>query len=375
MNNKNFFLYFALCLVCATSNLMAQQISGKVYNANKEALSGAIVRWLGKNDAYTTDQSGAFILINKSIDDSLLVASYIGYLSDTVKVSTQSYIEFQLTSSKLLNEVVVEGKQDGIIISDLNPIKTEQITQTELKKSACCDLAGCFETQTTVQPQTTNVITNSKELRILGLSGVYNQILIDGFPLIQGLSYTYGISSIPGTLVDNIYVSKGANSVLQGFESISGQINVETKEPDGKERLLMNVYMNNFMEKHANFNYAFKKNKWSNLTSLHTVQPANKIDRDKDNFLDLPMLTRYLVANKWKLGNEDEYGWNSRIGVRFLNESRVGGQTTFNPNTDEGSNEQYGQKVQIQQPEIWSKTGYRLNDKHYFVVFASAYHQ
>ena len=68
MNNKNFFLYFALCLVCATSNLMAQQISGKVYNANKEALSGAIVRWLGKNDAYTTDQSGAFILINKSID-------------------------------------------------------------------------------------------------------------------------------------------------------------------------------------------------------------------------------------------------------------------------------------------------------------------
>jgi outer membrane receptor for ferrienterochelin and colicin len=375
MNSKNFFLYFAIYLVCAPCYLTAQQISGKVYNTNKEALSGAVVKWVGKNDACTTDQSGAFVLINKSIDDSLVVASYIGYLSDTVKVGTKPYIEFKLTISKLLNEVVVEGKQDGIIISDLNPIKTEQITQTELKKSACCDLAGCFETQTTVQPQTTNVITNSKELRILGLSGVYNQILIDGFPLIQGLSYTYGISSIPGTLVDNIYVSKGANSVLQGFESISGQINVETKEPDGKERLLLNLYMNNFMEKHANFNYAFKKNKWSNLTSLHTVQPANKIDRDKDNFLDLPMLTRYLVANKWKLGNEDDYGWNSRIGIRFLNESRVGGQTTFNANTDEGSNQQYGQKVQIQQPEIWSKTGYRLNDKHYFVLFSSAYHQ
>lgn len=117
-----------------------------------------------------------------------------------------------------------------------------------MRKAACCDLAGCFETQTTVQPQTTNVITNSKELRILGLSGVYNQVLIDGFPIIQGLSYTYGISSIPGTLVDNIYVSKGANSVLQGYESISGQINVETKEPDKTDKLLLNVYMNNFLK-------------------------------------------------------------------------------------------------------------------------------
>lgn len=120
-------------------------------------------------------------------------------------------------------------------------------------------MAGCFETQTTVQPQTTNIITNSKELRILGLSGVYNRVLIDGFPMIQGLSYTYGISSIPGTLVDNIYVSKGANSIIQGYESISGQINVETKEADKTDKLLLNLYVNNFMEKQLNANYAFKK--------------------------------------------------------------------------------------------------------------------
>ncbi len=276
---------------------------------------------------------------------------------------------------KTLSEVVIESQRPGVILSDAKPIKTEQITQTELRKAACCDLAGCFETQTTVQPQTTNVITNSKELRILGLSGVYNQILIDGFPMIQGLTYTYGISSIPGTLVDNIYVAKGANSVLQGFESMSGQINVETKDPDQTERLLLNAYMNNFLEKHVNANYAFKKGKWSNLTAFHSVQPARKIDRDQDNFLDLPQLTRYMISNKWKYGNDKEKGWSSRVGIRFLKENRIGGQINFDPDRDKGSTSVYGQSVSIDQPEMWTKTNYRLSAKQNIVLFAATFHQ
>lgn len=356
-------------------SVLAQTISGKVSNDKNEPLVGANVYWLGTEIGQHTKENGSFEIAVPNLSPKKLIASYVGYISDTLEITNQTFVEFHLKEQQTLNEVVIQGQRDGVIISDINPIKTEQITQTELKKAACCDLAGCFETQTTVQPQVTNVITNSKELRILGLSGVYNQVLIDGFPLIQALSYTYGISSIPGTLVDNIYVSKGANSVLQGYESISGQINVETKEPDQTDRLLLNVYVNNFFEKHLNANYAFKKEKWSNLTAFHTIQPANKIDRDKDNFLDLPQLRRYMISNKWKYGNENELGWNSRIGLRFFNERRVGGQTSFNPETDKGSSSVYGQTVHINQPEVWTKTGYRLNVKHNFVVFASAFHQ
>lgn len=355
--------------------ISAQKILGKVTNDKKEPIIGARIYWLGTDIGETTDNQGSFEISATDISNKKLIASYVGHSSDTIEIINQTFVEFHLQETKTLNEVVVQGQRDGVIISDFNPIKTEQITQTELKKAACCDLAGCFETQTTVQPQTTNVITNSKELRILGLSGVYNQVLIDGFPLIQGLSYTYGISTIPGTLVDNIYISKGANSVLQGYESISGQINVETKEPDKTDSLLLNVYVNNFMEKHFNANYAFKKNKWSNLTTFHTVQPANKIDRDNDNFLDLPLLTRYMISNRWKYGNEKEWGWNSQIGVRFFNEQRIGGQTFFNPERDKGSTSVYGQSVQINQPEIWTKTGYRVNDNHNIVLFASSFHQ
>lgn len=355
--------------------ISAQNILGKVTNNKKEPLIGASVYWLGTNIGITTGNKGGFEITIQDISTKKLIASYVGHSSDTIEITNQHFVEFHLQESKILDEVIVEALRNGVIISDIKPIKTEQITQTELGKSACCDLAGCFETQTTVQPQTTNVITNSKELRILGLSGVYNQVLIDGFPMIQGLSYTYGISNIPGSLVDNIYVSKGANSVLQGYESISGQINVETKETDKTDRLLLNAYMNNFLEKHFNANYAFKRGKWSNLTAFHTVKPANKIDRDNDNFLDLPLLTRYMISNKWKYGNEKDWGCNSRIGIRFFNEQRIGGQNNFNPEKDKGSTSVYGQSVHINQPEIWIKTGYRINDKHNIVFFASAFHQ
>lgn len=367
-------LIFILGFVLPFS-LYAQLIKGKVTNAKKEALPGASVYWLGTNIGVATNVNGEFEITLSNINSKKLIASFVGHTPDTIEITNQTYVVFRLSEIKNLQEAIVKEQRGGVIISSFNPIKVEQITQTELRKAACCDLAGCFETQTTVQPQTTNVITNAKELRILGLSGVYNQLLIDGFPLIQGLSYTYGVSSIPGTLVDNIYVSKGANSVLQGFESISGQINVETKEPDKTDRLLLNGYVNNFMEKHFNMNYAFKKRKWSNLISFHTVQPANKIDRDEDAFLDLPLLRRYMLANKWKYGNDKNWGLHSRIGFRVLNEERIGGQVHFNANEHKGSSMVYGQTVAMTQPEIWTKTGYRFNDQHHVVLFVSTFRQ
>ncbi|WP_202803352.1 TonB-dependent receptor [Pedobacter arcticus] len=324
--------------------LFSQHISGKVTNKNNEPLVGASVFWANSTIGKTADLNGEFELSTKDISPKLLIASYLGHTSDTIEISKQKSVVFKLKESKALNEVIVKSQRDGVIISNLSPIKTELLTQIELTKAACCDLAGCFETQSTVQPQTTNVITNSKELRILGLSGVYSQVLIDGLPMIQGLSSTYGISSIPGTLVDNIYISKGANSVLQGFESISGQINVETKDPDKTDKLLLNTYINSFAEKHLNANYTIKNKKWSNLTSVHSVQPASEFDRDNDTFLDLPKLTRYMVFNKLKYGNENDWGWNSRVGFRFVNEQRVGGQTNFNEATDKGSTAVYGQR-------------------------------
>ncbi len=353
--------------------LFAQKIEGKVTDTKNEALTGASVYWLDSNQGTMTEINGIFSIAFNEISNKKLIASYVGFKSDTIEITNQKYVKFTLAAIKSLSEVVITEERDGIILSNIDPIKTENITQTELKKAACCDLAGCFETQLTIQPQTSNVITNAKELRILGLSGVYNQVLVDGFPMIQALSYTYGISGIPGTLVENIFVSKGANSVLQGFESISGQINVITKDAANTDKLLLNFYINSFMEKHLNANYAFKKGKWRNITAVQTVQPANKTDNDKDNFLDLPLLTRYLIYNKLNYGKESDWGWSTKIGLKYLNEERIGGQYTFNANTDQGNTSVYGQTVNFTQPEIYTKTGYRFNNKHNIALSANSF--
>ncbi len=360
----------------------SQNLKGKVIDSKKEAIVGANVYWLNTSMASVSNENGEFEIsippsdsLQKSKAHNKLLANYIGYGTDTITVKTQTYVVFKLKENKTLNEVVVVGEKDGIILSNKSVNKLEIIGEGELKKSACCDLAGCFETQASIQPHTTNVITNSKELRILGLSGVYNQILIDGFPIIQGLAYTYGISGFPGTLVDNIYVAKGANSVMQGYESISGQVNVVTKEPDKTDKLFLNVYANSFLEKHVNVNFAFKKKKWSNLIAFHTVQPANKTDRDGDDFLDLPLLKRYVAYTKLKYGKENDWGLSFKMGLRYINEQRIGGQEFFNPDKDKGTQNAYGQTVNLGQPEGYMRVGYRFNDVHNIAVYSSAYTQ
>lgn len=365
--------FFYLCFMFPLGSA-AQTVNGRVVDKNNKPLSGASVIWVNNKKGITAKEDGSFS-IKRTETDKMLVVSYSGYTKDTIDVSHTDTVLFVLKEKSNLQAVEVNAEKAGTLLSNRSAIKVEILTSVELKKSACCDLAGCFETQSSVQPQTTNIITNAKELRILGLSGVYNQVLIDGFPMIQGLTFTYGISGIPGTLVDNIYISKGANSVLQGHESISGQINVETKKPNASEKLFANVYMNSFLEKHLNIATNFKKGKWHSLLAFHMVQPANKIDKDKDDFLDLPLLTRYMIINKWKVGRENDWGWSSEMAVRFLNESRVGGQKFFDPGQHKGSSTIYGNTVIINQPEMWAKINYRFNDIHRLTLYTSAFHQ
>jgi len=366
--------YIIYILLLMPLGITAQTISGKVVDVNNMPLPGASVFWLSQKKGIKAAEDGSFS-ISRSGANNTLVATHAGYAADTIDVSNAQNVVFILQAKTNLDAVVVNAEKPGTVISNRTAIKTEVLTSTELKKAACCDLAGCFETQSSVQPQTTNIITNAKELRILGLSGVYNQVLVDGFPMIQGLTFTYGISGIPGTLVDNIYISKGANSVLQGHESISGQINVETKNPNTSEKLFANVYMNSFLEKHLNLATNFKIGRWHSLLAFHTVQPAKKADKDKDNFLDLPLLTRYMVMNKWKIGKEKEWGWSSEIALRFLNEQRTGGQIFFDPKQHKGSSTIYGNTVSLNQPEVWAKASYGFNDMHRATVYVSGFHQ
>ena len=353
--------------------LSQNNINGKVFGENIP-LAGANIQWINSNIGVTTDLNGEFTIKKENISEKKLVISFIGFINDTIEISKSvNNIEINLKSENNLNTINLTEEVEGIYIDKKKAIKTEVITQEELTKAACCDLAGCFETQLSVEPKTTNIITNTKEISVLGLSGVYNQLLIDGFPIMVGLNYTYGVSAIPGTLIDNIYISQGLASVIQGFESISGQINIELKEKSNENRTFLNLYINSFLSKQVNFDYNFNLGKWKSIFSIHSTQPGSRIDKNDDNFLDLPLTTKYSLYNKWINGEKDKIGLYSVITFRYLNEKRIGGEITYNK-TQQGSDNVYGQFINFTQPEFLYKSTYRLNNKNNFVLKSAISH-
>lgn len=369
-----FFLFYGITTV------YGQSIKGKLFgideNNTREVLPGAIVRWIGiDSSASVVNENGVFELPMNGVSDRRIIASSTFYTTDTVSVSDKTYISITLKKDSHELGGVTITNSNGAYISSLSVGKMEIINQRELSKAACCDLAGCFGTQASVQPQTTNIVTNAQELRILGLSGVYNQVLFDGLPMFSGLSYTYGVSTYPGTVVDNIYVSKGTTSILQGYESISGQINLESRQPDRTDKLHLNGYINSFGEKHMNANVAMPVGKkWHTLLALHTVQPASRTDGNKDGFMDLPLLTRYMAYNKWRYGSDRKKGLSMQIGLRIVNEKRIGGQVNYGEQLYEGSNSVYGQSIHYTQPEAYVKSSHRFSDDHALSLSVSGFY-
>ncbi|MEY3398290.1 MAG: hypothetical protein RL220_884, partial [Bacteroidota bacterium] len=352
----------------------SQTFTGQVTDIDGTPLPYAVARWDSIGTFATTNDSGYFQIAfpaDTSLEEYTL---YISFGSNSeFYVINDLYSEWTFTMDLRveLEQVTIYDDATGSYISRIMPIKTEVINRSELRKAACCDLAGCFETQATVQPQTTNIITNAKELRILGLSGVYNQVLIDGLPLLQGLSYTYGLGSMAGSAVENIWVVKGANSVIQGYEGMVGQITVFPREGQTADLFTADVLVNSFGEKHLNTGFSTRKEKWNNYFAAHVSSPGGRFDRDKDNFMDLPMVSRYSFYNKWRYRNENEIGLSSFVGLHYSSEKRVGGQMFFNENLHTGSTAAYGQVVDFIQPSLFTKTGYRIDDNTKISLLAS----
>ena len=182
-------------------------IKGVVLDNEYNRLMNVSVHWINTNIGTITNTNGEFEITTNDVSEKILIISFIGFENDTIQVNDKnSELIIQLKNPNNLNAIELTENKQGAYIDNTKTIKTEIITKEELTKAACCDLAGCFETQMSVESKTTNIITNTKELSILGLSGAYNHILIDGLPIVNGANYTYGVSSIPGTLIKEIFI-------------------------------------------------------------------------------------------------------------------------------------------------------------------------
>lgn len=370
---KSLFIIIFLLSAFSTT-LHSQNVTGTVFGETekgKEPLEGAVIKWLNSKKGTLTNSNGKFELSKEGITDLRISVHYIGYKKDTISFEFSENAEIILKNTETTQQITVEDELKGTYIENKD-VKTEVVSQVELKKDACCDLSGCFGKNTSVDVAVTDILTNTKELKVLGLEGAYTQILIDNMPIMSGLNTKFGVTSIPGTLINKIMISKGSNSVIQGYESISGIMNVLLKDYGTSDRLLVNGFLNGALETQLNLNATTKVSKnLSTLFAFQTLQEPKKTDDNGDKFLDMPLIKRYMFYNKWNYGSEKEDNTHLTVAAKYLDERRIGGQQDFNYKTDKGSNLIYGQTVDIQNGDLYARLSKDLKGDSRIKVFLS----
>ena len=331
---------------------------------NFKPLIAASVAWVHSNTGTVTNENGVFT-IKRNERSNLLGISYTGYQADTLKVGDQSLVRIILASNKQLKDVTVTARQRSMYASNISPVKTIVFGEKELLKAACCNLSESFETNPSVDVSYSDAISGSKQIQLLGLSGIYTQLTVENMPGPRGIAIATGLSFIPGTWIESIQLTKGTGSVANGYESIAGQINIEEKKPEKSEKLYANIYVNEMGKTDLNLNISQKlNNKWSTALLMHYDFLKNKtLDQNNDGYRDIPYGNLFAIFNRWKF--DDSKGLIAQFGIKVLTDNKTGGELSFNPSTDKLTTNSYGLGLQTERYEAFGKIGYVFPGKKY----------
>lgn len=348
----------------STDSIHTNEVRGIVLdnsNGQPVPLAGASIYWLGAAKGAVTNPHGEFLLAKIDGKDQLVI-SYSGFKTDTVSVKDLNDVEIALNKRESLETVVVTARQRSTYIDRYNPFQTAIITKKELLKAACCNLSESFETNPAVDVSYSDAATGSKQIQLLGLAGIYTQLTVENLPGPRGIATPLGLNSIAGPWVESIQLIKGTGSVVNGFESIAGQINVELRKPQTSEKLYLNGYVNTMGKTDMNLNWSHKLNsKWSTGFLLHNDFLYSKQDFNKDGFRDLPTGNQFSGVHRWQyLG---EKGLMSQFGIKVLLDDKTGGELDFKPSRDKFTTLHYGLGINTQRYEAFGKLGYVFPEK------------
>ena len=322
-------------------------------------VEGVSVHWLHTNVSAITNPKGWFTIPYKS-EYKKLVVSYLGYKTDTISITSAKPkpVHHFLTEEGELNEVVVRTKKKATYKSYLSTANMFTVNSDELLKAACCNLAESFETNPSIDVSFSDALTGTKQIQMLGLTSPYLLISQENIPSVRGASQVFGLTFTPGTWVESIQITKGAGSVVNGYESISGQINAELVKPFSDNKFFLNAYssLNGRLELNTHFNQRVS-GKWQTGLYIHGNYRGEKFDKNKDNFLDNPLANQINVMNRWQY-TDAEKGWVSFINVRFLNDEKQTGEIDFNPLTDRGTTNNWGSEIETKRFDTSAKLGY-----------------
>ncbi len=369
MNHKFFkkiIIIIALACCIMPSISTAQNLKGVVeeelQDGKRQPLEGVTVYWSGTQTGTLTGPDGKFSL-KKEEGHQQLVVRHVGYQNDTLLIAdTTWHVELLLQAGHTLHTFSMVSSRSANYIS-ARPIHTQVITTEGLRRAACCNLAESFETTAAVDVSYSDAVSGAKQIQMLGLAGKYSQILLENIPYVRGLSTAFGLMYIPGSWMENISISKGTASVINGYESITGQIDVEYKKPEtSKEELFVNLFANSMLRSEANANLRLPLGrKASDMLLLHVENQPKMFDHNHDGFTEVPVGTQFNILNR--IDYHPTENWEGRAMIGFLSNSRTSGQIGFK-RPMQGDSSLYGIGIDHRQLNLITKNGFMLNGKH-----------
>ena len=336
----------------------AQDFKGKVFFVNadgsKEPAGFATVICVETRQTAEADIDGNFEFKKIKGDNVTMIASFIGYTRDTLLYTPGvTYHEFNLQDENLLSELVVVGRQEANYLSKSAAVRTEVITAAGLCKMACCNLAESFENSASVSVGYSDAVSGAKQIKLLGLSGTYVQMLDENKPIMRGLASPFGLSYVPGQWLESIQIAKGPSSVINGLEGLTGQINMEHRKPTTEVPLFVNLFMSDELMFEGNIASSLQLNeKWSTVIMGHASASTKDHDMNKDGFKDEPMKKHFNVDNRWLyLSGPD--GVQVRFGVKAFSDERIGGQMGYKKGMNDFDYSNYSKGFEGYKKGIW----------------------
>jgi len=346
--------YFLITGILISLSAFSQgTITGEVKNNAQEPLIGATIQVIGKSIGAVTQTDGSFELADIQPTDRLIF-TYIGYVSDTLSpVFGEKMLVTLFETDEALETFTIRGRTDAVV--EEAPFLNILITEAELQKAACCNLSESFETNASVDVSYADAVTGTKMIQMMGLDGRYVLISREGIPNIRGLNSRLGLTFVPGTWIQSIDVGKGAGSVINGYESMTGQINVELFKPESMDKWYLNAYMNSFGRLELNANRQIPvSEKWSSGVMFHASQQFLEMDNNEDGFMDMPKTRQVNFLNRWKYEGDQLM---AQIGVNLFSSESAGGQLGFGFNDDLNSSPMYGYEMDTRKAELFGKIG------------------
>ena len=356
---KSTFLF--IFLIFSLKQFSQNSLQGKIlYNENNKdiPLEGATVKWLNINKGTISDEDGIFKL-ESALGEDFIEISFLGFETDTVYIKNQKNIThfLKISQENTLDEVIISKRKRSAQRTYLMPQNIVKISEDELLKAACCNLSESFETNPAVDVNHSDALTGTKQIQMLGLKSPYILITEENIPMVRGASQTYGLTFIPGTWIESIQITKGMGSVINGYESIVGQINAELKKPLNDIPLFVNSYygQDGRFEINTHLNSKLSKKVQTTIFAHHNRRD-NINDKNGDGFLDKPLQNQINFLNKWQYTNPTK-GLVSFLNFKYLNDEKTLGSILFSQNPKYGSSN-WGGEILTKRFDSSFKLGY-----------------